>query len=280
MRYGMLPTSFLRLAYRLKYRLGGRPTGDDVDYALTMTRAYLDLAQSIDLDLSRADILELGPGLSFAAQLVLASHGARVAVADPFLVRWDQDYHPRFYREFRAKWTGPAAAIDKVIDAGGYPPDVITCIQQPAERLRELKGRQFDLIISNAVLEHVSDLPSVCRMLAGLTKPGGINSHQVDFRDHLNRARPLEFLLRSDLQFLLERTRHPSQGNRIRHSECINIFSDAGFSIDEATPNCFADDAYLNDFLPRLRSSRSRYREWPASDLQVLSTSLRLRQRS
>jgi SAM-dependent methyltransferase len=273
----MLPTSFLRLAYRLKYRLGGRPTGEDVDYALTMTRAYLDLAQSIDLDLSRASILELGPGLSFAAQLVLASHGARVAVADPFLVHWDQDYHPRFYREFRARWAGPAAAIDKVIDAGGYPPDVITCIEQPAERLSELQGQRFDVIISNAVLEHVSDLPSVCRMLAGLTKPGGVNSHQIDFRDHLNRARPLEFLLRSDLQFLLERTRHPSQGNRLRHSECIGIFRDAGFSTEHVEPNCFADDTYFDDFLPRLRSSKSRYREWPADDLRLLSTSLRVR---
>ena len=273
----MLPTSVLRLAYRLKYRPDSRTIGDDVDYALAMARAHLDLARNADIDLSRASILELGPGLSFASQLVLASHGARVTVADPFLARWDQGYHPRFYREFRAKWAGPAAAIDKVIEAGGYPPSVIACIEQPAERLLKLRGQQFDLIISNAVLEHVSDLPSACRVLAGLTKAGGVNSHQVDFRDHLNRARPLEFLARSDAQFLLERMRHPSQGNRIRHAECIGIFRDAGFGIDTAVPNCFADEAYLEDFLPRLRSSKSRYREWPTSDLRVLSASLRLR---
>src|SRR5262245_22532067 len=271
----MLPTPLLRLAYRFKYRPDGRAIGDDVDYALRMTRAYLELARSASIDLARASVLELGPGLSFAAGLVLASHGARVTVADPFLARWSRAYHPRFYREFRARWDGPAAAVDQVIDAGGYPPGVIACLEQPAERMTALRGQQFDLVISNAVLEHVSDLPSACRVLAGLTKAGGVNSHQIDYRDHLNRARPLEFLLRSDLQFRLERMRHPSQGNRLRHSERIDAFRAAGCRIEGAEPNCFAEDGYLADLLPRLRGSRSRYRDWPDSDLRVLGAGLR-----
>jgi hypothetical protein len=47
---------------------------------------------------------KIGSGLSFAPQLALASYGARVTVAGPFLKRWDQNYHPEFYRQFRAKW--------------------------------------------------------------------------------------------------------------------------------------------------------------------------------
>jgi SAM-dependent methyltransferase len=273
----MLPTSVLRLAYRLKYRPARRSIDDDVNYALGMARAHLGVAEKAGIDLSRANVLELGPGVSFAAQLVLASHGARVTVADLFLVRWDHDYHPRFYREFRAKWGGPSAAIDKVIAANGYPPGVIACIERPVEELPRSHGQQFDLIISNAVLEHVSDLPQASRVLANLTRAGGVNSHQVDFRDHLNRPRPLEFLIRSDAQFRFERMRHPSQGNRIRFSECIGLFQNADFSIDSAVATEFAGDAYLDEFLPRLRTSRSRYREWPASDLRVLGGHLRLR---
>jgi SAM-dependent methyltransferase len=169
------------------------------------------------------------------------------------------------------------AALDQVIAAGRYAPDVITCIDRPAEQLSELRGQQFDLIVSNAVLEHVFDLARVARSLADLTRPGGINSHQVDFGDHLDRDSPLEFLTRSNTRFYLERLRHPSQGNRLRQSECIAIFKGAGFDIDTPEPSAFAEDGYMQEFLPRLRQSKSRYRDWAAADLRVLGTRLYLR---
>jgi hypothetical protein len=80
---------------------------------------------------------------------------------------------------------------------------------QPIERLGLLDGQQFDLIVSNAVLEHVFDFASACRMLAMLTRIGGVNSHQIDFRDHLNFERPLEFLLRSDTRFFARKGAPP-----------------------------------------------------------------------
>jgi hypothetical protein len=223
----VLRIPILQFIYRLRERIRSRDhqlLTDDVDYALQNARINLDIARTAQIDLSRANILEIGPGLSLAPQLALASYGARVTVADPFLKRWDRNYHPEFYRQFRAKWDGPAAAIDAVVKANGYPPDVIRCVMQPIERLGLLDGQQFDLILSNAVLEHIFDFASACRMLAMLTRTGGVNSHQVDFRDHLNFERPLEFLLRSDTRFLLERARHPGGlGNRMRHSEYVQL---------------------------------------------------------
>ena len=273
----MIPASILRLVYRLKYRPQPRSVLEDVAYALEVTRGHLMIANKLSIDLSRAGVLEFGPGSSFASQLVLASYGARVAVADPFLARWDRNYHPLFYREFRARWDGPAAAIDAVIEADSYPPEIITCVEQKMERPSALEGQQFDLIISNAVLEHVSDLPLACSALACLTRIGGINSHQIDFRDHLNRAQPLEFLMRSDVGFLLERARHPSQGNRARHSEWIASFEKVGFHIEAADINCLADEDYLGAFLPRLRNSSSRYQQWPAAELRILGSRILLR---
>jgi hypothetical protein len=273
----MIPIPILRSIYRLKRRNERRCVTADVDYALEMARTHEDIARQAKIDLSQASILEIGPGLSFAPQLVFASHGARVTVADPYLAAWDDNYHPRFYEEFRARWAGPSSAIDIVLGAKGYPPSVIRRVVQPAEQLSGLRGQLFDLIISNAVLEHVSDLSSACRVFANLTRIGGANSHQIDFRDHLNPSRPLEFLIRSDMQFLIERTRHPSQGNRVRHSECIQIFGEAGFNVENTSPNCFAEDQYLSEFLPRLRISNSRYREWPVSDLRILGARFFLR---
>lgn len=270
----MLRIPILQFIYRLRERIRSRDhqlLTDDVDYALQNARINLDIARTAQIDLSRANILEIGPGLSLAPQLALASYGARVTVADPFLKRWDRNYHPEFYRQFRAKWDGPAAAIDAVVKVNGYPPDVIRCVMQPIERLGLLDGQQFDLILSNAVLEHIFDFASACRMLAMLTRTGGVNSHQVDFRDHLNFERPLEFLLRSDTRFLLERARHPGGlGNRMRHSEYVQLFTDAGFSVEPDGANAFAEGRYFTEFLPRLRASASRYRDWPAGDLRIL----------
>lgn len=266
----MLSTPIIRAVHRLRYRPEARSIPADVDYALQQAQTHFAVAQGLGIDISRASILELGPGLSFAPQLAFAGHGARVAVADRFLARWHPDYHPEFYRQFRARWHGPVAALDKVIAADGYPPDLITCVDRPAEQLSDLPGERFDLIISNAVLEHVTDLPAVARALAALTRTGGANSHQIDFGDHLNRVSPLEFLTRGDVGFLLENFRHPSQGNRRRLSECVAAFERAGFAIERTEANGFAADAYLEAFLPRLRNSRSRYRDWSADDLRVL----------
>ena len=50
--------------------------------------------------------MELGPGADFAPQLVLASHGVQVTLADKYLSNWDSNYHPEFYRAFLAQWSG------------------------------------------------------------------------------------------------------------------------------------------------------------------------------
>jgi SAM-dependent methyltransferase len=271
----VLSTPIIRFVHGLRYRPERRSIAADVERELGVARVQRELARQWNIDLSNAHILEVGPGLSFAVQLAFAGYGARVAVADRFLARWHPGYHPRFYRAFRETWDGPGTAIDKVIAADGYPRDVIACIDQPAEQsIRGLDGRQFDFVFSNAVLEHVSDLRSVCRALAGVTKPGGLHAHQIDFNDHLDRAHPLEFLTRGNIQFMLEKVRHPSQGNRLRLTECISSFENAGFRLEAVVPINFADDRYMADFLPRLRASKSRYCNWPASDLHVLSARL------
>lgn len=41
-----------------------------------------------------------------------------------------------------------------------------------------------DLLLSNAVMEHVADLPTTYRTLARWLRPGGFASHQIDFRSH------------------------------------------------------------------------------------------------
>src|SRR5262249_373838 len=68
-----------------------------VDYALQLATGYMEHFSRLGVEVARSAILELGPGADLGAQLILASHGARVTVADPFPVRWDPRFHPTYY---------------------------------------------------------------------------------------------------------------------------------------------------------------------------------------
>src|SRR5579871_3333117 len=251
---------------------------EDVDYAVQVTTNWLRHLAAIGVSPEGKRILELGPGVNLAPQLVMASMGAEMSVADRFLVPWDDDYHPAFYRAFRQLWRGPAAAIDTVLRSGGHSPKVISCLASPAEELSAIATGSIDVVISNAVLEHVYSIPLVCREMARITVPGGTNLHQIDFRDHRDFARPLEFLTMPDEKFQQKFDwRHGECGNRWRPSEVRLAFEQAGFSTIAMDANMQADPGYFQKLLPRLRASSSRYRNWPTEDLLIISALLKLK---
>jgi SAM-dependent methyltransferase len=83
------------------------------------------------------------------------------------------------------------------------------------------------LLVSFAVLEHVSDIKGVCESLFDLLKPGGVAFHFVDLADH--RAYrgdpnfgPLSFLIEPDA---------PKNMNRLRAPEITEMHQRTGFEI-------------------------------------------------
>ena len=55
----------------------------------------------------------------------------------------------------------------------------------PAESTENFNNNSFfDLILSQAALEHVNDLPSAYAMCSKWLKPGGVMSHTIDFKCH------------------------------------------------------------------------------------------------
>ena len=79
-----------------------------VQYAVQLANFYLGQLDRQGVAIEDLKYLEIGPGPDFAPQLVLASGGAHVTVADAFLADWDPEYHPRFYRAFLERWSGGA----------------------------------------------------------------------------------------------------------------------------------------------------------------------------
>jgi SAM-dependent methyltransferase len=250
----------------------------DVNYAIELTNHYLSHLSAVGLRPEGLRFLELGPGINFAPQLVLASMGAAVTVADRFLIPWDEDYHPHFYRAFRERWGNDVPAIDLVLREGAHVAEAITGLTNPAENLADVPAASFDLVISNAVLEHVYSVPAACREMARVSAPGGLNLHQIDFRDHNNFDRPLEFLTIPDDEFdAIFTWKNGERGNRWRLSETQFAFEQVGFEPIGLETNMQVDPNYLEEFLPRLRASSSRYRDWPRNDLIAISAFLKLR---
>jgi hypothetical protein len=200
-------------------------------------------------------ILELGPGETLGAAVLLACGGARVSCADRFVAPWDPEFHAPFYRALREKVRSRGdeyvVAIERLLRANRFAPDVVACYPYSGEELWKI-GRRFDVVFSNAVLEHVQDISATTTNLAAVTTEHGYGFHQVDLRDHRDFSRPLEYLTmpRAEYNAIRERT-FCEGGCQWRMSTIAKAFAAAGF-VARVTPNLFAEPAYLADVRPRL----------------------------
>ncbi len=286
-----------RLLNRLRQRMGwavpsnyGRIRADaarietDVRYALQVARAYAGWLPDGLAHLRGRSVLEIGPGNNFGVALVLKCAGAgRVAVTDRFLARYQEKYHGPLYHAMREAVAAefPAldlAPFDAFIAARSHASGAVESIEMPLERFAERHAQAFDLVLSNAVLEHVYDPEQAAKSLFAILAPGGKGYHQVDFRDHRDFSRPLEYLLLSDgdARALLERC-HCECGNRIRLHEMEALLRSAGFASPVMHANMRVEQDYLNEFIPRLRAARhSPYCSMETSLLEVISARLEL----
>ncbi len=257
--------------------------GADVANTLNIGGRYLAELQHESVSPRGKTVLEVGPGINDGCVLFLAAFGARPMVLDRFLAPWDPAYHPAFYGLLRNELTdrypdadtGPLSAL---LDAGGYPADVISRYEAPLEG-NPLPPESVDVVLSFAVGEHLYDLGDAFTALYRMTRPGGLGLHQIDFRDHRDFDRPLEFLLLGEEDFRDEfERRHGEMGNRHRPGETADAFRAAGFTVLSFAPDIFSEPAYLKEFVPRLRESqRSRYRDWSVEDFQAVSGFFRVR---
>lgn len=251
---------------------------NDVQYALTTLANFRSTIARSKLDVDGLRFLELGPGTDFGAQLLLASMGAQVTLADRYLARWDHNYHPQFYRRLLDAWEGPNAQVRAAVERGGYEGTSLTLIEEAAEDLASVPDEAMDFVYSNAVLEHIVDIRRVAREMARVSRFGGWSSHQIDWRNHRDFDRPLDHLAMRDGIFrIAAEDSHWEIGNRFRSIEFWTHFESVGLMVFEREETNVAPPEYLEHFLPVLRASASSYRDWPEVDLKRTSGRLLMR---
>lgn len=247
----------------------------DAAYCLQTFQSCLDWLSNTPAQVGPGHcLLELGPGTSYSSALGFAQRGAKIYVADRWLSKWREEYHPALYRKVSELYSsrGQSALssfFGEVAELGHEP--FVTELPESAETL-SVADETFDFVFSNAVLEHLFDAPLAMRQLFRVTRPGGYSFHQVDYRDHRDFGRPLEYLLHSRAEYQrLAGSKDNEFGCQYRPDEHAAMFEGAGFVVDKIMPFAPTDPEYLDDFLPRLRNvASSAYCARPRADFEHL----------
>lgn len=251
------------------------------DYSLHVARSYLNHFLSHGIDVHGKRILEIGPGTNFGAIFILKALGAnQVVEADRYLVEYDDTFHSALYNKLLSKVhkefpEANTELIETAVQERTHSLKNFSFYKCGLEDMSTIPDKSFDIIVSNAVLEHLKDPVPAFAELARVTKTDGYGFHLVDFRNHNDFARPLEFLLMpEDEQVIFIMARNYSCGNGWRVSEYKKLFEQNSFSVETLLPSKLAEGNYFSQFISRLKDSGSRYVKFAEEDQHILTAHL------
>ncbi len=242
------------VGYRRPRQFGADEIARSVDYVFEVVNRLEALG---DVDWSGKRVLEIGPGPDLGTGAIILDRGAASYRAiDAFdLVGMTGS---EFYAALATRLNGP---LDKAR---------LSFTQATFPMLPEVEGA-YDLIISNATLEHIDDIPALFRRLRQLTAEGGRMVHHIDAQTHMRWLRerdPLN-ILRYDERIYRRLLSFPGAPNRMRAEQYVAAASGGGFQVAPIVPGRVAEPHYLDDVLQRLASPfRNR------SDLSLLNFTL------
>ena len=226
-----LPFSYNLWSYIGLFRHGAM---DDFSYAWKVLQKHAS-----ELDQAKGwKGLELGPGdglLSAFLAPAMGASGLTLVDAGDFAHKDVKRYHQQingFLKSF------PDVRLPKITESNSID-EMLSSVGGDnycggLRSLQSLESNSYDLIYSQAVLEHVRHYEFVDTMQEcyRLLSPNGVMSHVVDFKDHLGGGL-------NNLRFsssLWERNWFASDSgfytNRIRLSEMISICENIGFEVE------------------------------------------------
>jgi len=144
---------------------------------------YDTYVKVLNKDFSGISMLELGPGDSVANGILAFHHGARHTVLVDV-----GDFATRdltFYSELIAGQQKNYESVENFSEI--LTSNNIKYFTDGLESINYIPQDSIDLVISNAVLEHIDpeSLSGYLVKINQLLTPGGIMIHRIDYRDHL-----------------------------------------------------------------------------------------------
>ena len=224
--------------YRTPRTFGSDDVDRTVDYVLGVMRTW----QSAGLTQTGRHILEIGPGSDLGTGVALLAQGAATYTAiDRFpLARSDGQVEAAVGRRLGVDGRAMAANITYVV---GTIPDLV------------VQG-QFDVFLSNATLEHLSDVPRAFAWMATVAAPRAQHVHVVDAQTHMRwvRANDPWNILRYP-NWMYERfMTYPGAPNRLLLSDYLAAARGADLNLSVVTAD-LADARYIRRVRPGLNGA-------------------------
>lgn len=110
-------------------------------------------------------------------------------------------------------------------------PDSLARYIVPWDDSSILKKESVDMIISQAVLEHIDKLQEAYQSMRAWLKPSGFMSHEIDFKCHGMADEWNGHWAYYDMEWLMMRGRRPWFLNRQPHSVHMDMLKRAGFRV-------------------------------------------------
>ena len=186
-------------------------------------------------------VLEYGPGDILGVALLMYAHGAEsVDCFDRFPLHTASEKNLRVYETLLASLEGHTrqrantAFVEPGKPASGFNPSAVR--YRVSDDGLSGASKQYDLVISRAVLEHVGNLEATVRDVATALKPEGVSIHEVDLRSHgLDRYQTFDFLTwpAPVYRLMFSQKGFP---NRWRLNKYRDLFAQAGLHIRKLEP--------------------------------------------
>ena len=165
--------------------------GRDTDQPDESVLVYCDAGKRAGQSIAGKRVLVFGYGGSFGVALGLLEAGAEhIYLQDPFAPG-------RSARNRRL----PAGRMARFFRGGPHDwqpdPERVTIVREHLPDFAPRREATIDWVVSTSVFEHVADVESNIAACARITRPGGINVHEIDLRDHYFKY-PFEMLCHSE----------------------------------------------------------------------------------
>lgn len=175
---------------------GSRHIKYDLEESLNyINNVYADYLKYAGVSSFSGRIAEIGPGDNFGVALrILNDGGEEVHAIDRYRSIRNREHQRKIYKKLSELY-----AFSHLFD-GEYFEENINGLKYisgcPAEEYFKEKKNNYDVILSRAVLEHLTDPLGALDDMYSSLRPGGIMIHRIDLRDHGMFAgkHPLTFL--------------------------------------------------------------------------------------